>query len=165
MVPVYRSADGELHVVLVRRSDAGVHGGQLAFPGGKPDKADGSMVDTALREAREEIGLGSERIEIIAQLPPMQTLTTGFRVFPFLARVLAPGDWRPCEREIAEVIEVRLSDLARPEAHGTAIERFPTWPAPREVAFYRVGPYRLWGLSYRVLKPLIPRLVAGEWPI
>jgi len=165
LIPVFRAPDGALHVVLVRRSDVGVHGGQLAFPGGKRDPADGSMLETALREAQEEIGLGSGLIEVIAHLPAAETKTTGFRVFPFLARVVAPGRWRACEREIAEIIDVLLSDLTRPGAHGSAIEQFPTWPAPQEVPFYRIGPHRLWGLSYRVLHPLIPRLLAGEWPV
>lgn len=165
LVPVYRSAEGELRVVLVRRSAAGVHGGQLAFPGGKPDPADGSLLETALREAREEMGLSRDSIEILAHLAAVETKTTGFRVFPFLARLAAPGQWRACEREIAEILDVRVNDLARPEAHGTAIEQFPTWPEPQEIAFYRVGRYRLWGLSYRVLQPLIPRLLAGEWRV
>lgn len=165
LVPVYRAADGELHVVLVRRSEGGVHGGQLAFPGGKPDPADDSMLDTALREAQEEIGLDPAHIEILASLPIVETRTTGFRVYPFLARLPAPGQWRACAREIAEIIEVPVSELTRAEAHGTAIEQFPTWPAPQEVPFYRIGSYRLWGFSYRVLHPLIPRLLAGEWQI
>lgn len=165
LVPVYRGADGELHVVLIRRSEAGVHGGQLAFPGGKRDPADGSILDTALREGREEIGLDAERLEILATLPAVETRTTGFRVYPFLARVTAPRPWRPCAREIAEIIDLRLSELTRPDAHGIAIEQFPTWPAPQEVPFYRVGAYRLWGFSYRVLHPLMPRLLAGEWQI
>ncbi len=165
LVPVYRSSAGEVHIVLVRRSDAGVHGGQLAFPGGKHDPADASMLATALRESHEEIGLSAERVEVLAALPIVETRTTGFRVYPFLARVTAPGQWRPCAREIAEVIDVRLSDLTKPDAHGTSLEQFPAWPAPQEVPFYRVGPYRLWGASYRVLHPLIPRLLAGEWRI
>lgn len=165
LVPVYRSAAGELHVVLVRRSEAGVHGGQLAFPGGKRDPADASMLATALREAYEEIGLGREQLEVLGALPVVETRTTGFRVSPFLARVVVPGQWRACRREIAEIIDVRLGELTQPDAHGTATEQFPTWPAPQEVPFYRVREYRLWGFSYRVLHPLIPRLLAGEWPI
>lgn len=165
LVPVYRSADDGLHVVLVRRSEGGVHGGQLALPGGKHDPADGSMLETALRECHEEIGLERNLLEIIEPLPIVETKTTGFRVFPFLARVIAPGQWRACAREIAEIIDVRLIDLTRPDAHGSSIERFPTWPAPQEVPFYRVGPYRLWGFTYRVLHPLIPRLLAQEWSV
>jgi hypothetical protein len=45
------------------------------------------------------------------------------------------------------------------------MERFPQWPDPVRIAFYRVGPHRLWGLSYRILHPVLPRLLAGEWPL
>ena len=165
LIPLYRNADGELHLVLIRRNEGGVHGGQLAFPGGKRNEMDASMMDTALREAHEEIGLEAKMIEMIVHLPAVDTNTTGFRVFPFLASLAFPGPWRRSEQEVAEIIDVQLSDLARLEAHGKAIEQFPTWPEPREVPFYKIGSYRLWGLSYRIIQPLIPGLLAGEWPI
>ena len=165
VVPVYRSGDGALRVVMVLRSDGGVHGGQLAFPGGKRDHDDASMLETALREAREEVGLTSDRIEVLAQLPVAETRTTGYRVYPFLVRIKAPIQWQKAEREIADIIDVSLADLARPEAHVQIMDRFPTWPQAEKVSCYQVGPYRLWGLSYRILHPLIPRLVAGEWSI
>lgn len=165
LVPVYRGDDGEIRLVLVRRREGGIHGGQLAFPGGKRDPEDRSMLDTALREAWEEIGISRDMIEILARLPAMETLTTGFRIFPFLAGITPPSQWHRDEREIAEVIEVRLSDLTRPEAHGEEVKQLPTWPEPRRTLFYRVGAYRLWGATYRILHPLIPRLLAGEWKI
>jgi 8-oxo-dGTP pyrophosphatase MutT (NUDIX family) len=56
-IPVYRSSDGELHIVMILRQPGGVHGGQVAFPGGKHDPEDETMLDTALREVREELGL------------------------------------------------------------------------------------------------------------
>jgi 8-oxo-dGTP pyrophosphatase MutT (NUDIX family) len=165
LVPIYRSGNGGLHVVMVLRSDGGVHGGQLAFPGGKRDEDDASMLATALREAREEVGLTTDRIEVLAELPVAETRTTGYRVYPFLVRVEASIQWQRAEREIADIIDVSLADLVRPGAHDRAVDRFPTWPKPEEVSFYQVGSYRLWGLSYRILHPLIPRLLAGEWSI
>lgn len=163
LVPIYRDAVGELRLVLVRRSEGGLHGGQLAFPGGKREPGDRSAFDTALREAAEETGLDPRRVEVLAELPVLETRTTNFRIAPFLARVIPPERWRPPPAEVAEVIEVRLADLVRPEAHGESVERFPTWPGPRTIEFYRVGPHRLWGVSYRILHPLLPRLAAGEW--
>lgn len=165
LVPVYRSAGGELRLVLVRRSEGGVHGGHLAFPGGKRDGSDKSLRETALREAWEEVGIAAETVEVIAELPIVDARTTGYRVHPFLGRLLSPGQWRRSEREIAEVIDVSLGDLTRPDAHDRIIEQFPSWAEPRDVPFYRVGRYRLWGLSYRILHPLIPRLLAGEWSV
>ena len=165
LVPVYRSGDGELRIVMVLRSAGGVHGGQVAFPGGKRDHNDLSMLETALREAREEVGLTTDRVEVLAHLPAIETRTTGYRVYPFLARIIPPIQWQRAEREIADIIDVALSELVRPEAHGTTIERFSTWQESAEASFYRVGPHRLWGLSYRILDPLIPRLIAGEWEV
>jgi len=165
LVPVYRSGDGEVHIITVLRSDGGVHGGQVAFPGGKFDECDGSMLECALREAREEVGLTSDRVEVLAHLPVIETRTTGYRVYPFLARIKPPIQWQRAEREIAAVIDVSLIELIRLEAHGKAVERFSTRQKSTEVPFYRVGSHRLWGLSYRILHPLIPRLIAGEWPV
>lgn len=165
LIPVYRSLDGELRIVMVLRSHGGVHGGQVAFPGGKRDQCDLSMLETALRETREEVGLTSDRVEVLAHFPAIETRTTDYRVYPFLARIIPPVRWQRAEREIADIIDVALSELVRPDAHGTTIERFSTWQESAEVPFYRVGPHRLWGLSYRILDPLIPRLIAGEWEI
>ena len=165
LVPVHRSPQGDLRLILVRRSEGGIHGGQLAFPGGKPEPADSSLLETALRETREEIGLGSEKIEILAELPVAETMMSGFRVLPFLARVAVPSRWSFATHEIAEIMDVSVAALARPEARGRMIEHLPQWPAPREIEFYRVGPYRMWGLTFRIVEPLIPRLMSGEWEL
>ncbi len=164
LVPLFRDRAGELRLVVVRRAEGGIHGGQLAFPGGKQDPGDASLRDTARREAREEIGLDGG-VEILADLPVASTLTSGYRVAPFLARVAPPPAWRLDDREIAEVLEVPLADLAGRRARGREVRSFPTWPEPQWVPFYRLGEHKLWGLSYRILKPLVPRLLAGEWPI
>jgi 8-oxo-dGTP pyrophosphatase MutT (NUDIX family) len=165
VIPVYRSLDGELHIVMILRNPGGVHGGQIAFPGGKHDPSDETMLDTALREVGEELGLVITKDDVLAELPMEQTRTTGYRVFPYLARITLPERWEIAEREIAEILDVNLRDLARPEAHDKMIERFPTWQKAEQVAFYRVGEHRLWGLSYRILQPVIPRLLAGEWNV
>jgi 8-oxo-dGTP pyrophosphatase MutT (NUDIX family) len=165
LIPVFRTADGELHLVLVRRSNEGMHGGQLAFPGGKRDPGDRSMWDTALREAREEIGVGRDQMVLLAELPAVHAKTTAFRVFPFLVRLLTPGPWQHDTSEIAEIIDVLLRDLMRPDTQGYTVQHFPTWSAPQNVPCFWIGPYCLWGLSYRILQPLLPRVLAGEWAV
>ena len=165
LIPVYRSQPGDLHIVMILRNPGGVHGGQIAFPGGKHDPADDTMLDTALREAREELGLVVPRSDILAELPMEQTRTTGYRVFPYVARITLPDRWQIAEREIAEIVDVRLSDFTNPGAHDKMIERFPTWQKAEQVSYYRIGEHRLWGLSYRILQPIIPRLVGGDWNI
>ena len=165
VVPVYRRQDGELLVVLVRRVQSGAHGGQLALPGGQRDPSDADLAATALREANEELGLTGDQVELLAALPVVETQTTGFQIAPFLARLAGPGPWRLQEREVAEVVEVRVADLARPEVRAEEIREFPTWPAPGRVRLWRVGGHEVWGVTYRILEPLVPRLLGGEWPL
>jgi hypothetical protein len=95
----------------------------------------------------------------------VETRTTCYCVFPYLARIQLPDRWQIAEREIAEIIDVKLSDLLQPDAHSKRIEQFPTWQRPQPVSFYQVGSHRLWGLFYRILQPVIPRLMEGEWDV
>ena len=96
LIPVYRSQPGELHIVMILRHPGGVHGGQIAFPGGKHDPEDETMLDTAIREVREELGLLIDRADVLAELPVVETRTTGYRVFPYLARIQVPDRWQTC---------------------------------------------------------------------
>jgi 8-oxo-dGTP pyrophosphatase MutT (NUDIX family) len=165
IVPVFRARDNDLCLLLVRRSERGIHGGQIAFPGGKHEAGDESILDTALREVWEEIGVAADCIEILGSLPPAETMTTQFKVFPFLGRMLSPGAWKPAEAEIIEIFEVPVKEFVRPEARGRGMQEFSNWPEPREVPFFSLGPHRVWGLTYRILDDLIPRLMAAEWKI
>jgi 8-oxo-dGTP pyrophosphatase MutT (NUDIX family) len=165
LVPIYRGDAGELRVVLVRRAEGGIHGGQLAFPGGRREPFDPSDEATALREAEEEIGLAPDWVVVLAALDVLETRTSNFRIAPFLARIERPDTWRPAFHEIVEVLEPALAELTDPAVRGEAVEHFATWPAPQRIPFIRVGPHRLWGATYRILEPLLSRLLAGEFAV
>lgn len=164
LVPVYRDDAGALRLVLLVRSNFGVHGGQLAFPGGKQDPEDASLLDTALREASEEVYLPRTAVRVLAELSAVST-PTGFRVTPYLGHITRPAVWRWLEREVAQVLEVPVTELLDPARHATETWQLPGWPQAAQVSFIRLGEHRLWGLSYRIVRELLPRLLAGEWAV
>lgn len=165
IVPVYRTENNDLNLVLIRRSNHGIHSGQLAFPGGKFEPSDSSFLDTAIRETEEEIGLKSTDITILASLPFIDTMATGYRIHPFLAKINPCENWTIQESEVTEVLEVSISDLVKPEFHAEEPMKFDNWPKAIMIPFYKVGTYKLWGASYRIISPILPRLVNGEFDI
>ena len=92
---------GVLRILLLVRTDRGVHGGQLGLPGGRPEPGDRDFLATALRETDEEIGLPPEASRFSPRSTPLETMATGFRVHPFLGRVPADVVWRPQPTEVA----------------------------------------------------------------
>lgn len=165
LVPVYRDADGALRLVLIVRAPGGPHGSQIAFPGGVREPGDETLLHTALREAHEEIGLPPTNVEIITELDVIDTITTGFTIAPYLGRIDPPPRWTPQETEVADILDIRIDDLLVPGIHDSRVANFERWPGPREISFYRLGPHELWGATYRIVHPLLPRLVDGEWGI
>jgi 8-oxo-dGTP pyrophosphatase MutT (NUDIX family) len=154
LAPLYRDPEGKLRLVFIRRSPHGLHGGQIAFPGGRREPEDATLLETALREAEEEVGLLRDQVEVLTQLPTIETVATGFRVAAFLGRLNgAPPTWRRQETEIDEILEVRVADLST-RTHAVEEWQLPGWPEPREIPFYWIGPYKLWGATYRIVESI-----------
>ncbi len=92
-------------IVTVRSAALRHHAGEVCFPGGRPDPADRDLCATALREAREELGIDAARV--LGELSSMPLYTSDYRLHPFVAAV-AEAPLRPSEREVAEVLLVPL---------------------------------------------------------
>ena len=152
----------DLQVVLTRRTDAlRQHAGQVSLPGGRMDPGDASVLDAALREAGEEIGLAPAQASPLGYLDPMRTLT-GYRVVPTVAR-LDPGFVaRPDPSEVAAVFEVPLSFLlAREHLRELDVEFGGSVRHVLEYAPYPGAPeQRIWGVTASILYNLRERLEA-----
>lgn len=162
-MPVYRDTQGDLRLVLVRRAAGRVHGGQMAFPGGRPEPGDGSLAETALRETEEEIGLPRTSVTVLEQLPDVITLSSGYCITPFLARIDPPSRWQCDPREIDAVVVVNPLQLAA--SREIENREWPPLPGLHRTEFFRLGADKVWGATYRILDPLLERLISGHWKI
>ncbi len=162
---MFRDAEGILRIVLLVRTDRGVHGGQIGLPGGRPEPDDGDFLATALREAEEEIGLPPGRVEVLAALEPLETMATGWRVYPFLGRV--PGDlaWRLQPQEVVRLLTPAVEVLGDPTQRRRLPFTSSHFQSPIEVDGIDVDGHVLWGMTLRLLDDLVPRLLAGEWDV
>ena len=140
------------NVILGRRAmHLPLHPGEVAFPGGKREPGDATPWVTALREAHEEIGLGSDLAQPLGELSPLIT-RTGFEVHPCVARVPAGLDLVVDPGEFDSVFMARLEifadrDLFRLEAMSDGVRT-------RMVPHYQVGDDNIWGVTAAVLAQL-----------
>src|SRR5437764_6148577 len=103
LVPLYADAGGAVHAVFTRRRhDLRRHAGEISFPGGHRDAGE-ELVDTALREAHEEIGLPPEAVDVVGALQPVGTFVTNYAIYPFVGVLEAPPEWIVADTEVAEV--------------------------------------------------------------
>jgi 8-oxo-dGTP pyrophosphatase MutT (NUDIX family) len=106
-----------LSVLLTQRSTRLTHhSGQVAFPGGRMDPEDRNAVDTALREAEEEVGLQAHQVRVLGQLPSLLT-GSAFRVTPVVALVDAEAPLQANPHEVAATFTVPLTFLMNPQQH------------------------------------------------
>lgn len=119
LIPFVWEGD-EPHIIFTKRTETVEHHrGQISFPGGHHDAEDLDLRTTALREAEEEIGLSPSQVDVVGQLSDYLTRTSIHHVTPFVGVVTdKPSQWEPHEHEVAEVLEVPLSDLLSPGVAG-----------------------------------------------
>jgi 8-oxo-dGTP pyrophosphatase MutT (NUDIX family) len=128
------------------------HAGQVSFPGGARDPEDPTPLHTALREMREELGVPQEFVEVLGMLDEIPT-TSEFRVIPYVGLLDPSVQLHPDAGEIAELLEIPVSDLLVPGLRRTE-KRFYRG-AERDVYFYDVGRHTIWGATARILSNLL----------
>jgi 8-oxo-dGTP pyrophosphatase MutT (NUDIX family) len=133
---VVNHADEPTVVFTQRTAHLADHAGQISFPGGRVEEGDEGPAGTALREAREEVGIDPAGIEVLGELPDYHT-STGYRVRPVVGWAEPPVAWSPDPHEVADVFEVPLAFLLE-----TANHRY-------ESAFYRGRLRHYWAMPWQ----------------
>jgi 8-oxo-dGTP pyrophosphatase MutT (NUDIX family) len=149
-------AGGDLHSVFTRRRhDLRSHAGEISFPGGRREPEDESLLDTALRETEEEIGLPSAAVRILGALTPTPTVATNYGVYPFVGLIEPGQTWTPSAWEVDEVLELRLVDLRAARTRRRLLHR----GIPFRSDVYDVSEEAvIWGATARIVGDLLVRI-------
>jgi 8-oxo-dGTP pyrophosphatase MutT (NUDIX family) len=159
LVPVLLEPEGARLVYTVRRDHLPDHAGQISFPGGSMEPGDGSLLETALREAEEEIDLSPELVEVVGELEEMYIPPSDFRVSPFVGLLPPAAEMILAPDEVEAIFTVSLDELMSPEI----LRRVPWRRDGRDyrVPVFAVGgspPRNIWGATAAMTAALLVRL-------
>ena len=133
------------------------HGGEIAFPGGKISDDDDDLLDTAIRETKEETGIIVQRGEILGQLKPVTTLNSGFTILPFVCMLNEIKNLRP-NSEVDEFLEIPLMQFLQTLADDSD----PEHNSIQEMYTFTFEKHLIWGASARMLKQIVTKLKINE---
>ncbi len=140
-------------IFIQRTQSRGVHSGQISFPGGKHEKTDQTMLNTAIRETIEEIGISPDEINILGKLSLLYIPPSNFLVHPFVGFVSKPPVFNPDPKEVSEVFSVSVSDLLNEsciQQMDTAVHNFKI-----TVPCFYVNGKVIWGATAMILSELL----------
>ena len=151
--------DGEAHLLFTKRADhLGEHAGQMSFPGGGHEPSDGSLFETATREAKEEVGMAPREVEHVGQLDDIRTVSR-YSVTPFVVRAPDRG-YEPDEREVAEIAFLPVSGLLDPGNYESERREHPRY-GDIVTHFFHVSGYTVWGATARIVVQLLE--LSTDW--
>jgi len=125
------------------------HAGEISFPGGKLESADSDLLETALREASEEIGLTISKEQVIGQLNPVVTLNSGFLILPFIS-VVNEIPTLSANVEVEKIFHIPLESFLKTEAKDPD----PFHNIIQEMYTFEYQNQIVWGASARILKQI-----------
>ena len=152
LLPIYRK-QGEYYLLLTKRTQkVKEHKGQISFPGGAQGRNE-TLVDTALRECAEEIGLMAEEVEVLGELDDTISRTSNYIISPFVALIPWPYQFKVNEEEVEELIEVPIAALLD---SGCQRQEMETVDGEMIISyFYHYQGRVIWGATARILKQFL----------
>lgn len=148
---VVRQGMEDVELLLIKRAEreGDPWSGHVAFPGGKREHGDASLLDTAVRETEEEVGLRLETGALVARLRDVRARINGYKVAHFVFRLEDRAAALAMSPEVAAVLWVPLTTLADVERSGDEAAGRRAFPS------VKLGDYVLWGMTYRMVGHLL----------
>ena len=156
LVPLLTEGD-EWRLLFSKRTDSvGTHQGQVAFPGGHVEDGDADLLETALREAEEEIGLRPSNVDVLG-LGDDVIAISDVQVTPVVGRILEPFETRLEPNEVDYTFSLSLEHLSDPASHPGFYSR-ETFLGKLDFPIYQGGPAPVWGLTAWIVTEMLPLL-------
>jgi 8-oxo-dGTP pyrophosphatase MutT (NUDIX family) len=152
LVLIYPREDNFYLVLTRRTSQVAHHQAQISFPGGQMDEHE-SAIETALREAAEELNIAPAEVRVLGELTPLYIPPSNYCIYPVVAAAERRPDFRPSLHEVAEVIEVPLDHLL--DLKNIKREKWPLGGIEVTVPFYSFQGHKIWGATAMVLAELL----------
>jgi 8-oxo-dGTP pyrophosphatase MutT (NUDIX family) len=145
--------DAEIYIPLIRRTqnDADHHAGQIALPGGAHEAEEAYPIQTALREAQEEIAMHPQQVKVLGMLSPLFIPVSNFAVTPVVACSYKKPELRPQPSEVEEILHIPLTNLLKDPEEGIFKSSRGELAAP----FYRSEYGRIWGATAMLLSEFV----------
>ena len=152
---MFKSSRSTSSLLLIRRTEkrGDPWSGQIAFPGGHRARTDGSFLETAMREANEEVGISLGAHAVLGFLPPIYARTRRIRVVPFVFQLRRGVSLRP-NREVADAFWVSVNELVHCKVVKSKVR---VEGCERTVDSYVVDGKMIWGLTFRIIRILLSR--------
>lgn len=147
----------EWHIVFIQRNphDKDHHGGQISFPGGKAEPSDATMLDTALRETEEEVGILRSEVKVLGGLSELYIPVSNFQVHPFVGYLERQPSYRLQLEEVSGVLEVPLAHLRNEAALRTTDIPVNKVLTMKNVPYYDLDGKILWGATAMMVSELV----------
>ncbi len=158
VLALFYPKDKDWHLVFIERDASNPkdrHGGQISFPGGKYEEGDGTLANTALREAQEEVGVDAAKIEILGALTDLYIPVSNFQANPYVGFMAETPVFVPQVTEVRSILEVPFALLQQPEV----VQRIDLQLAQnlilKQVPYFNLFGKVVWGATAMMLNELL----------
>lgn len=134
------------------------HGGQISFPGGGYEEKDQTLLQTALRETREEIGVDTSQVEVLGPLTELYIPVSNYLVHPFVGILPFTPVFSPQWDEVAAVVEAPLGDFLNPSSRQMTDLRLSQHIVLKDVPYFNIAGKVIWGATAMMLNELLTLL-------
>ena len=153
LILVYQK-DQQLYIAFIQRTVYnGPHSGQISFPGGKSENSDQDIIQTALRECQEEIGINPKKVNVLGQLTPLHIPVSNFLVFPVIGHYEGIPSFVADSNEVEKILEIKLLDLLNPKNRTS--KEFKYGDLSFEAPIYNPSNITIWGATAMILSEFL----------